>query len=739
MFFKRWQIIAGIVWFLASSVAYAASLGRVRGVPLLGRGLDISVQINLDGQEASPDLSCFAVEVFYGDSRVSANSISISSERSSNESRLRIRSTLIVDEPVVTMFVKASCNASFSRRYVLLSEALSEVEPSQAVSFAPALKPSTSVSAVPSAARVASGASTSSSPSASNAAGGNKAAQSRSERAALRLQRQQARQALAQQQPSQKSQSARSSAPEKQAATPRLQVDLLDFARADLSLRGSSELTSFPSTDQATRVQAQALWRALNATPEEAMREQQRLQASESQALLALEQKKRLESEVSKLSSELQVAQSERYLNPLTLFLSLLCLGLIGLSVWAWQRSKVQGQPWWGTKNKAAENDDLQSHWSHLNTGTQSLKSGSAQSDSDVFAADKVLSGSVSKAYVSKETELASQEKNKSLKRVSKLKPSLGVLSKKSQAGQSQAELSPAADSESLSASQASTENLVQVNMSRGRSMASGQADFGTSAFTGLRVVAAEELFDIQEQADFFLSLDQPEQAIEVLKNHITDNVETSALAYMDLFDIYHRTNREADYMELREQFNQVFNAQVPEFDQYSAYESRGLEDVPSVLQSIQQAWSIPSEAQAVIEESIFRQPGQNHQPLDMLAYRELILLYSMTKELSSPEAKFAMLPASMQAASMASVSELPSPSELPLDHDLGFISTGADLLFPSELPKLKEIDKTILVTDDTVKLPTLPELLGDGVDFDLSDSDLSNYKLPATSSKKSS
>jgi hypothetical protein len=91
-----------------------------------------------------------------------------------------------------------------------------------------------------------------------------------------------------------------------------------------------------------------------------------------------------------------------------------------------------------------------------------------------------------------------------------------------------------------------------------------GYSDFANSNFASSRLVSTEELFDIQEQADFFMSLDQPEQAIAVLKNHITDNVETSALAYMDLFDIYHRTNREADYQELREEFNRVFNAQVP-------------------------------------------------------------------------------------------------------------------------------------------------------------------------------
>jgi hypothetical protein len=147
------------------------------------------------------------------------------------------------------------------------------------------------------------------------------------------------------------------------------------------------------------------------------------------------------------------------------------------------------------------------------------------------------------------------------------------------------------------------------------------------------RPVNAEELFDIQQQADFFMSLGQHSQAIDILQNHISDSVGTSALAYLDLFDIYHKIGQREDFDVLRDEFNRVFNAQVPEFDQYGM-SSRGLEDYESAMQRIQALWP-SSKVLDVIEESIFRMPELDAKPFDLEAYRELMLLYAIAKEVS--------------------------------------------------------------------------------------------------------
>jgi hypothetical protein len=255
-----------------------------------------------------------------------------------------------------------------------------------------------------------------------------------------------------------------------------------------------------------------------------------------------------------------------------------------------------------------------------------------------------------------------------------------------------------------------------------------GQSDFAPSSFASPRLIAAEELFDIQEQADFFMSLDQPDQAIEVLKNHITDNVETSALAYMDLFDIYHRTGRQKEYADLREEFNRVFNAQVPEFSLFGAH-SDGLEGFPAVLKNIQDVW-LTHQAMDVIEESIFRQPEEGHQVLDMLAYRELMLLYALAKELARPTTGFSMLPSGTQSPMIAplfAAAEKSSGDSVAPDLDLGdslaFSGPPADMLSFD--------DPTVTIPENMIAKPS------DTLDFDLSDTGALEAKKPLKVIKK--
>lgn len=251
-------------------------------------------------------------------------------------------------------------------------------------------------------------------------------------------------------------------------------------------------------------------------------------------------------------------------------------------------------------------------------------------------------------------------------------------------------------------------------------------SDFGVSGFASSRL-AAEELFDIQEQADFFMSLGQPEQAIEVLKNHITDHVETSAVAFMDLFDIYHRTHRQKDYEDLRAEFNRVFNAQAPSFQNYGKL-SHGLESYPEAIAGIQRHWPGPQTLD-VIEESIFRKPDAQNQPFDMLAYRELMLLYSLAKSLNKPGAVFAPAQSiapitgveALSPTGLSLLDEVPDSGQmgLPKTQAGEMESLGLDLSF-AESGSLN----VAIAKDATIALPPISLDEGSGIDFDLSNYD---------------
>lgn len=274
MVFKRWQIISGIALLVACTTASALSLGRVRGTALLGRSLDLSIQSTLDAQEPAPDASCLAAEVFYGDTRVAPSAVSLVPERvSSGELRIRIRASTVVDEPIVTLFVRSSCQgAQMSRRYVLLAEVLTEGEQSGSVAALPSLTQPAPLSSP----RIAFGGAQPPVSSGASTPSGDTASSNAQARRAERAERRRAQRAAqaaagvdvrpapqAAQRVSRQVSVVRKTAVQE---TPRLKIDLLDLTASEPSLRGSAELSSAPSSDEAVRRQAQALWRALNAS-----------------------------------------------------------------------------------------------------------------------------------------------------------------------------------------------------------------------------------------------------------------------------------------------------------------------------------------------------------------------------------------------------------------------------------------------------------------------------------------
>ena len=69
--------------------------------------------------------------------------------------------------------------------------------------------------------------------------------------------------------------------------------------------------------------------------------------------------------------------------------------------------------------------------------------------------------------------------------------------------------------------------------------------------------LSVDEIFDIHQKADFFVSIGDFDTAIVVLKNHISENSDKiSAVAYLDLFDLYHILGKRDNYNSLRDEFN---------------------------------------------------------------------------------------------------------------------------------------------------------------------------------------
>lgn len=146
------------------------------------------------------------------------------------------------------------------------------------------------------------------------------------------------------------------------------------------------------------------------------------------------------------------------------------------------------------------------------------------------------------------------------------------------------------------------------------------------------RTVKVPELFDLQQQVDFFSSLGQHAEAIALLREHLVDNVKTSALVYLDLLDLYYQTGNEQDYEDMRDDFNRVFGTHIEPFSRYAPTNAGG-PVYAGVLLRIQTAWPT-REVFSIIEDALFREPGNPAEVFALEEYRELLLLYAMVREI---------------------------------------------------------------------------------------------------------
>lgn len=615
----RQAAIGGVL--LATAIgASALTLGRTRGAALIGQPLELTIPVRLEAGETLAGL-CFDADVFYADNQIAASRLQVLTESAGpQDATVRIRTTVVVDEPVVTVYLKTGCAQKFTRRYVLLSELVTDLP-----SVTPAATPAppvavqaTPVTAPPAPPRQARG---------TQASGASPQARPAPAKPASVVQRK----------------------PAPDTSKARLRLDPIELtAERDPTLRATAELLTTPLEDDPKRAEAAALWRAINAQPADVLRDAQRMQDLEKDLKALRDQTLRTQTSLAELKTQLEQSEGQRYANSLVYALIGLLLAALAAAAYFWNRSRSAasvGSDWWQGGERVTGLGQGIPAKADTTISNPLTTSKPATSDVDVdLSVDEAMFDS-----------LKTQEYAAPLGRNTDLSP------------------------------------LDRV-------------DFASSFGGSTRAVNTEELFDIQQQADFFVSLGQYDQAIAVLNNHIVENPDTSALAYLDLFDIYHQLGRRDEYALLRENFNRVFNAQVPEFNGFTA-ESRGLETYTTAMSRIEMLWPSPKVLE-VIEESIFRKPGADGgEAFNPQAYRELMLLHAMAKDLVGPRGDTLDFQFSDQEPGSPSV-ELPPPTR--------FSSTKLQPLSAAELAA------SAGAYDASVPRPS-PRL---GLDIDLSDSE---------------
>jgi pilus assembly protein FimV len=568
---------------------------------VLGSPADLSFDVQPDpGTDVAS--SCVAVKVVAGDVPLSDAKVRVVPlpDMRGRSPAIRVQTSVAVDEPVLTVTVSAGCAGKVTRTYTFLAEL-----PAVASRSASPLE----ISRLPSAGAPGSMAgraeqntagTTGAAPPSRLVAGVQAPSLSGSQPAAVNSVPRAATASPAQPRaarPPAAPRAARKVEPKPRTVDgPRLVVEPLDlWLDSPVALRASPELLITPSEEpSAQRAQAAALWKALNAQPDDVQPDEERLKALEADVAQLRSQASRDQAKAAQLQQQLEQAENERL--PVTWFYAMAGLLLLALlfAAWAWSRMRSASEKavraWRDSVTALGGREALAQHEATLGLVPHPQD---AWTSTDA-AADATLPGASGEG-------------------MPRFVPTTPTASAPAplKAGEPPAATGPAQAVASPPSPPAPVAGAVSAS--------------------GMHIVSPEELFDIQQQAEFFISVGEHQQAIEVLRKHIAERGDTSPLAYLELLRLYHSLSRADEFAQLRTQFMQSFNAQVPEFAGFHRT-GRMLYHYTEALAAIEAEWSSPS-VLLLLEKMMFKQGGISVvEPFDLAAYDDLLLLLAIAQ-----------------------------------------------------------------------------------------------------------
>ncbi len=142
-----------------------------------------------------------------------------------------------------------------------------------------------------------------------------------------------------------------------------------------------------------------------------------------------------------------------------------------------------------------------------------------------------------------------------------------------------------------------------------------------------------EELIDLEQQAEFYVVLGQDEAAIALLTAHVAEIGGASPLPFLQLLEIHQRRGDRPAYEALREEYHDHFDAFAPEWSA-DLHFGRSLEEYPQAVARLQALWPTPLHAMRTLDGLLYRR-NEADESFDFPAYRELLFLYSIARELA--------------------------------------------------------------------------------------------------------
>jgi len=585
---------------LGSTDAIAMGFGRTTTATTLGQPLDFSAIVALDADE-SLARECVFAEVEIGDAKVARDNVraTLESVGGNRERRVRVTTRTVVDEPIVTVNVVVGCNSQISRRFV------SFVDPPSVnlASAQPSLSPQQVGNQVGPLLDIVRGADLSRQRAADAGAEGASvaAASHRSSRRAKPEARVVA--AAPDSRPTTPSshQAAPSAAPQRTVARatvpgaavvpqtrsmPRLRLDAASpFMTPPPPPPDSVALAATSGAIDPARTQIVAAQAAASAAEVALVREQERLQSLEAGITKLRSDAQAQQKTLGELQARLRRAEGDRYANGLvyTLVAGLVFFALLAAAFWALRPRQRRRARWF----------DASAQRRPAPAGNAREATAAAPTSADTMHGPKV-----------------SQHPSQWLE---------GPVS-----------ILPVTAPASIGGLEVTTVLAPQSHHAR-------MADAGASAnsWTGGRSTSPsmEELIDLEQQAEFYVVLGQDEAAIALLAAHLNESSGVSPLPYLQLLEIHQRRADRTSYEEVRIAFQRHFKAFAPEWSS-DLHFGRSLDEYPQAIARLQALWPTPLHAMQSLDSLLFRR-SEDDETFDFPAYRELLFLYSVARELA--------------------------------------------------------------------------------------------------------
>lgn len=624
---------------------HAQSLGTPSVTAWIGRPLEMTVPARFAGVGSGNE--CVQADVFFGDTRLPPGRVraTILGTDPQNK-RVRIETDTLIDEPVVTVSVRAGCQGAITRSYTLLPELPSEqviaglvaqrpwAAPS-ATALSPAMAAATSMAPPPLAAGP--GATASTSPRLRPARAAVAAA-----RESTPVRARDATSARARDPAPARTRTALARAPRQVVAAapsgPRLRLEPIETDSVTL-LRASTRLAD-PAGDAARRATAALLWQAINADPQEVLRTTVMLQGLERDLSQLRQDAGQTRAEMAALRQRLDASQPW-YGSGATVqvmgWLLLLAAAAAGLF-------------WYRTRHSAVE------HW-HAHAP-------------DLSVEPAVVDDSAAAPLTPVETAPATAQPSQPMSLTEAAIPAVPDL--------------PAAYAAAAGRDRQSSASPVPHPAPRGpvhfdvpvlRAAAPAQR---RSTDGVLRVETLAATF---EEMEFLSSLGLTVDAAGVLKSYLQDSGSPAPIAFFELIRLCEHEEDSAAAGLVRRRYAQVFGVEAPSLQEVTA--PVGLESLAGLSGSITSLWNTPRVLR-VIEDALFAVPTAGR-PLTLQAGRDLLCLHDVAMNLiaeasSAPDAGdgHALAPwahadnAAGAQAAMQAATDTGDGSVLGVDIDLG-------------------------------------------------------------------